>query len=158
MCTIARVDRWLEDLTSPDVEARCEAARALRAMGPAAASAVHALARALRDGAYASHFSDYVTVSECAVDALTAIGAPAVPVLLAALSDDAAFDVPVKCYDQGAYIGDYAHRVVVVRDMAAQALQGLIARDGRYVDLIAELGKTANDRDVGVWVAALRRP
>lgn len=150
------VDQLVIGLAAPDPATRCEAARALRALCHEAAGAVPALARALRDGGCAAHLGDYVTVAECAADALEAIGAPAVPALLDALGDATSFDVPVMCYDQGAYIGDYASRTVSAGELAAASLRRLIARDARYVDLVAELGKSASDEDVKRWIARLR--
>ncbi len=96
-----------------------------------------------------------MSVAESAAQALAHIGPPALPALLDGLSDATVFDYPVKCYDQGAYIGDYASRTMRVSELARDTLRRMLRDTPRLVDVIAELGKTASDEDVRLWVKML---
>lgn len=147
----------LDALNAPDPLKKIEAIRAIGGLGAGGAFAARGLAAALRDDGYANDYGldDYVSVAESAAQALAHIGPPALPALLDGLSDDTVFDYPVKCYDQGAYIGDYASRTMRVSELARDTLRRMLRDTPRLVDVIAELGKTASDEDVRLWVKML---
>lgn len=150
-------DDLLKKLESKNALAQIEAMRELEKLGTEAFFAVSRLAQALREEGYAHEpgTSDYTSVCETAAYALERIGPAATRVLLDGLSDDTEFDYPEMCYDQGAYIGDYASRTVRVCEIARDALRRMIHANPRMIDLIAELGKTASDEEVSHWVKML---
>ena len=74
------VAEWVERLGDPDPDVRRAAAVSLRRLGPGAAPAVPALARALRD-------DPDEWVCDAAAKALSEVGAPAVPALIEALRE-----------------------------------------------------------------------
>ena len=149
----------LARLNSPNLRQRFSAIAEVNALGAAGAFALPQLALALQDDGYLCEqtHDDYSLICERAAQTLQNMGAPAVPVLLNALANTTVHSCPVKCYDQGAYIGDYASREVAVCELARAALRRMLRANPRLVELIAELGKTASNDDVNRWVKMLSK-